>query len=591
MPAQLLVERNVMAPMRDGVRLAADIYRPNDDAQHPVLVHRIPYDKSIAQNVGSQMINPVVAAEHGYAVVVQDCRGCFESEGVMTLYSDEGPDGYDTIEWAAAQPWSNGKVGIYGSSYMGVTCLQAAVAAPPHLQAAMAYLTAANLYQGWVYSGGALELGFNLGYTQGRAMPAMARLGVDPERQRELRRQLAECARDRVAFLGTLPLSEAPVLREQDILPYWHEFIDHDTYDGYWKKLDAAARADEIQVPVMHLAGWYDQFLKGHLDLNLSLQQHPDARVRESHRFIVGPWDHNSYMGYNLSRAGDRDFGSRALSGVVVVSDLLLQWFDHWLKGEDTPLMSQPRARYFLMGDENVWREADTWPPPSSPGQYYLHSGGHANSRFGDGVLSTEPPAAELPDSYSYDPEDPVPTIGGRTFATITGSGGVRDQSELEARDDVLVYTSARLLKPLTIAGNVTVDLWIASSAPDTDFTGKLVDVEPGGYCAVVADGILRARFRNSFEEPEFLEPGEVARLTIDLWDVAYTFRQGHALRLEVSSSNFPRFSRNANSTVRPEFAGPDDLRVAVQQVFHDSRRPSHLTLPAVEVPRTGGGR
>ena len=583
--AQVLVERNVMAPMRDGVRLAADIYRPNDDEQYPVLVHRIPYNKSIAQNIGSQMVNPVVAAEHGYVVVVQDCRGCFESEGIMTLYVDEQEDGYDTVEWAAVQPWSNGKVGIYGSSYMGVTTLQATAAAPPHLEAAMAYLTAANLYDGWVYSGGALELGFNLGYTQGRAMPAMVRMGVDADRQRALRRQMAECAADRVAFLRTLPLSEAPVLRERDILPYWHDFIDHDTYDDYWKHLDVAARAGEITVPVMQIAGWYDQFLKGHLDLNLALQQHPDERVRDSHRFVIGPWDHNSYMGYNLSRAGDREFGGRALSGVAVVSDILLQWFDHWLKGEDTPLMSQPRARYFLMGDENVWKEADTWPPPSSPTNWYLHSGGHANSRFGDGALSTDPPSAELPDSYRYDPEDPVPTIGGRTFATVTGSGGVRDQSELETRDDVLVYTSALLLAPLTIAGNITVDLSITSSAPDTDFTAKLVDVEPGGYCAVVADGILRARFRNSFEEPEFLEPGEVAELTIDLWDVAYTFKQGHALRLEISSSNFPRFSRNLNSKVRPEFGGPEDMRVAIQQVFHDTQRPSRLTLPVVEDP------
>ena len=590
MTAEVLVERNVMAPMRDGVRLATDIYRPNDDQQYPVLVHRIPYDKSVAQNIGSQMVNPVVAAEHGYAVVVQDCRGCFQSEGIMTLYGDEHDDGYDTVEWAAAQPWSNGRVGIYGSSYMGVTTLQAVASAPPHLEAAMAYLTAANLYDGWVYSGGALELSFNLGYTQGRAMPAMMRMGVDADRQRELRRQMSEGARDRMAFLRTMPLSEAPVLRERDILPYWHDFIDHDTYDDFWKNLDVAGRADEITVPVMHIAGWYDQFLKGHLGLNLALQEHPDERVRDTHRFVIGPWDHNSYMGYNLSRAGDRDFGGRALSGVAVVSDILLQWFDHWLKDEDTPLMSRPRARYFLMGDENVWCETDTWPPPNTPTSWYLHSGGHANTRFGDGALATEPPGSEIPDSYSYDPEDPVPTIGGRVFATVTGPGGVRDQAEVETRDDVLVYTSPRLLEPLTIAGNITVDLWIASSAPDTDFTGKLVDVEPGGYCAVVADGILRARFRNSFEEAEFLEPGQPTKLTIDLWDVAYTFKQGHALRLEISSSNFPRFSRNANSTVRPEFAGPEDVRVAVQQVFHDAERPSRITLPVLKDATGGAG-
>jgi len=239
-----------------------------------------------------------------------------------------------------------------------------------------------------------------------------------------------------------------------------------------------------------------------------------------------------------------------------------------------------------LMGD-NVWRDTDAWPPPHAPTHYYLHSSGQANTRFGNGALLSELPSNQPADSYPYDPENPVPTVGGRTYRSVSGPGGVQDQAGVEERSDVLVYTSPRLLDPLTIAGPVTVALWVASSAPDTDFTGKLVDVEPGGYCAVVADGIIRARYRNSMEKPEWLTPGEITPLTVDLWDVAYTFRRGHSLRLEISSSNFPRFSRNANSTVSPEEACASDFSIAVQQVFHDAGHPSHITLCVA----TGQGR
>lgn len=580
---RLVVDRDVMVPMRDGVCLATDVYRPDDLEEHPVLVHRIPYGKSIAHYVGSQMVNPILAAEHGYVVVIQDCRGSGASEGLMTPYAQEAYDGYDCIEWAAIRPWSDGNVGIYGSSYMGVTCLQAVVASPPHLRAAMSYLTAGNLYQGWLYSGGALEVGFNMGYTQGMARRAIPRLSLDPERAERLQSELRESVKNRRELVSYLPLGEAPVLREKDVVPYWQEYLDHPNYDDYWRELDVAYRANEMSVPLMQIAGWYDQFLKGHLDLNQALKNHPDSVVRDSHRFVIGPWDHNSYEGHRLSAAGEREFGPEATSGAMAIGQLLLQWFDYWLRGIDVPLMSEPRVRYFTMaGEKQGWRYAESWPPVTDLVEFFLHSEGSANSRYGDGVLDQEPQGDEKTDRYIYDPRDPVPTSGGRTFGGAGGGSGVVDQSTVEERDDVLVYSSCALEEELSIAGNVILEIWISSSAPDTDFTAKLVDVEPSGYCAIVCDGILRARFRNSFEFPEFLTPGEPTKISIDLWDTAYTFARGHRLRLEVSSSNFPRFSRNANSIVQPERAAPTDLRVADQIVFHDSDHSSRLVLPVL---------
>ena len=583
MAKKLVIDRDVMVPMRDGVRLATDLYRPDDDLSHPVLVHRIPYGKSVAHYVGSQMVNPIVAAEHGYVVAVQDCRGCGASEGLMNPYFQEANDGYDCVEWAADQGWSDGGVGIYGSSYMGVTCLQAAVAGPPHLKAAMSYLTSGNLYQGWIYSGGALELGFNMGYTQSMARKAIPRLDLDPARAEQLQFELLHSVKNRLELLNHLPIGDAPVLREPDVLPYWQEYLDHPAYDDYWRQTDVAFRADEIKVPVMHLAGWYDQFLKGHLDLNQALQMHPDSAIRDTHRLLIGPWDHNSYEGHRLSAAGERDFGPEATSGVMAVSNLLLQWFDHWMREEEVPLISEPRVRYFAMGGQNPgWQFGDSWPPKSMPTSYFLHSEGSANTRHGDGTLNEVPPESESADEFIYDPVSPTPTVGGRNFSSANGGSGVMDQSRVEERIDVLVYSSEFLEEPVSIAGNVSLKLWITSSAPDTDFTAKLVDVEPSGYCAVVCDGIMRARFRNSYETPEFLTPGETTPITVDLWDTAYTFAQGHRIRLEVSSSNFPRFSRNANSTVQPERARAEDFTVAWQSVLHDLEHPSRLVLPVV---------
>jgi putative CocE/NonD family hydrolase len=571
MSLSMRVERDVMVAMRDGVRLATDIYRPDDTASHPVLVQRTPYSKSNAWFVGGLIFNPLDAVEREYVVLVQDTRGRFKSEGVWEPFVHEAADGFDTVEWAAAQPWSNGNIGIYGSSYMGVTAVQAAIAAPPHLKAAMAYVTGSNYQNGWTYSGGAFELGFNIWWTTFLGWDTLSRLNISDAKRQAMMAQLAAAAADPWTAVSHLPLSELPAF-QGGVAPYWQDWLQHPVYDEYWARIDAAAQADAIQAPLLQIAAWYDNFLRGQLDLYARLQG------REHHRIVIGPWDHEAYLSLRTSSSGQRDFGPGALGGPALAADLAFQWFDHWLNGKETPLLATPRVRYFVMG-ENTWREANTWPPATTPVRYYLHSGGRANTRHGDGTLTLDPPATEPWDSYRYDPANPVPSAGGRTLHPPFGPGGVQNQAEVEEREDVLVYTTALLTTPLTITGPVSVTLFATSSAQDTDFTAKLVDVEPSGYCANIAEGIIRARYRKGGVE-ELLKPGQVTEFTIDLWDVAHTFLPGHRIRLEISSSNFPRFNRNLNSAVRPELASSSEQQVAVQQICHDAQHPSHLLLP-----------
>jgi uncharacterized protein len=572
MTTGLIVERDVQAEMRDGVRLATDIYRPDDNERHAVLLHRTPYSKSNAWFVGGLILNPVDAAQRGYVVLIQDTRGRFLSEGEWEPFVNEGADGYDTIEWAAEQPWSNGSVGIYGSSYMGVTTLQALVASPPHLKAALSYLTGANYQNGWTYSGGAFELGFNLWWTNFLGWDTAARIKVSDEDRAGLLGELAQMAADPWSAARQLPLIDMPAF-DDGVAEYWRAWLEHPGYDDYWARVDVLGRAGEIDAPLLQIAAWYDNFMRGHLDLWRALKG-------GQHRMVVGPWDHEAYLSLGLSRAGERDFGPLAISGPTLVADLAFQWFDHWLFGKEAPLMSTPPIRYYVMGRDE-WVDAEAWPPKSTPTDFYLSSAGAANSRFGDGVLSTEASPGQIADSYRYDPNDPVPSVGGRTLHPNFGPGGVKDQRSVEERDDVLVYTSVLLTSPVEIAGTVTVTLFASSSARDTDFTAKLIDVEPDGYCANVAEGIIRARYRNGTSE-ELMEPGEVYEFHIDLWDVAYLFPSGHRIRLEISSSNWPRFSRNLNSEMRPELGSEHDMRVAIQQVWHDAEHQSRLTLPVV---------
>lgn len=569
------VERDVGVAMRDGVELATDVYRPADDGSYPVLVQRIPYDKSFAWYVGSLLFNPLNAVERGYVVVVQDTRGRFDSGGEWEPFVNEADDGYDTVEWAAEQPWSDGQVGVYGSSYMGVTAWQAAVANPPHLEAVIAYLTGGNYHDGWTYSGGAFELGFNLHWILGLGGNTLER----NQASRAVRNGWRSAYEHPSEAAEHLPIAEIPWVDEA--APYWKTWLDNPAYGDYWEGVDVAAQADRIDVPVLHVTGWFDLFLRGHLDVYEAIAKRGGEAARENQRFVVGPWDHAAYLTGTPSQIGDRRFGPDAAGGVAFMESRSLDWFDRWLKDERT---DQPTdgVRYFDLG-RRTWEETERWPPASAGQRYYLRSDGDANTRFGDGRLTTDLPADDTPDSYTYDPRDPVPTCGGRTYAPELASSGIQDRSDVERRDDVLVYTSPRLTEPVTIAGPVDAAIYAATSAPDTDFVASLVDVEPDGYCASLADGIVRGRYRDGTGEESFLNPGEVHEFTVDLWAVAHTFEPGHRIRLEITSSNFPRYDRNPNAEVPVAAATEDDMRPATQRVFHDPDRPSHLSLPVVD--------
>ncbi|MBW2465498.1 MAG: CocE/NonD family hydrolase, partial [Deltaproteobacteria bacterium] len=573
MTHNIIVERDVMVTMRDGVRLATDIYRPDDDARHPVLVNQHPYDNDMFLVVHELLFSPLIAAQRGYVVVSTETRGRSGSEGEWRPYGDEGKDAYDAVEWAAEQSWSDGNVGLYGACALGLAAIQGAVEAPPHLKAVFAYMTATNFYNGWTYSaGGALELGFQMSWTWTiLARDTLSRLGLEPSALEEADKKLVEASADMIGSASHLPLIDFPAF-QGGAAPYWREWLSHPSYDAFWQKVDNVSRAERIQVPVMHLSAWYDTCLKGHMDLDRALRERGDERVRDQHRMIIGPTDHSAYYNKRPSCAGQRDFGPEALTGADVLSGMVFEWFDHWLRGEAQTLMPDSQVRYYQMG-EGCWKEAASWPPPHTVRAYYLHSGGQANSRLGDGVLSVETPGSEPADSYVYDPLNPVPTTGGRSMIDVPT--GVENQAEVEERQDVLVYTTPRLAEPLALTGPMTLDLFASSDAPDTDFTAKLVDVEPDGYCANIAEGIIRARYRNGCEKEEFLEPGVATKFTIDLWDIAHTFAPDHRIRLEISSSNFPRFDRNLNSHETPALGSADDAQKAVQQVFHDAANAS----------------
>lgn len=585
MVSTVIVDRDVMVPMRDKVNLATDIYRPDGNGRHPVLVHRTPYGKSTAINVASRFFNPLDAVLRGYVVVIQDVRGRFSSEGSWEPFANELNDGYDTVEWAASQPWADGQVGIYGGSYVGVTALHAAISAPPHLKACMVSMFTSNRHNCWTYTGGAFELGFNLFWIGspfwGLAWDTVKRLGLSDRDIAENQKGLAAITADPWGAVKHLPIAGAPAFKTS--APYWDQWLNHPTYDDYWRASDVTARDVKITVPVLNLAGWFDLFLLGSLELNDFLKSHSNDAARAGHRLVIGPWEHVSHLNNMPSSAGQWDFGPEALAGPRLWTDLVLGFFDQFLKPDGSKEKASSKVRYFMMG-ENEWRESPEWPPDHIPTPYYLHSRGSANTRSGDGVLTTDAPLTEPGDGFSYDPADPVPSVAGRVlfYHFAFGPAGVANQATVEERPDVLVYTTTKLNNPLRIAGPVTVKLFATSSAVDTDFTAKLVDVQPDGFCANIAEGIIRARYRNNHDHEELLEPGKVYEFRIDLWSVAHTFGVGHSIRLEVSSSNFPRFNRNLNAAVNPANGDAAAIQVAQQEILHDAAHPSHLLLPVL---------
>jgi putative CocE/NonD family hydrolase len=407
------------------------------------------------------------------------------------------------------------------------------------------------------------------------------RLDVSDEERAALRNEYAQAIIEAPEVAARLPITDHPLLQRCGEVQY-HEWLEHPDYDDYWQAFDVLQDVEALRVPVLSLVGWHDNFLKSHLDLYRAMSERAVEPGRNHHRLLIGPWEHANYVNpFTTSRTGAVQFGPSAACGVAVSGPLLLDWFDRWVKGE--PTGPAGGVRYWQLGRDE-WREAPSWPPAHEPRRLYLHSSGSANSRLGDGVLSTEAPGnGEPPDSYVYDPLNPVPTVGGKTLMPTIMLAGIEDQTAVEDRADVLCYRSPVLTEELELGGPVSVELWAVSSAVDTDFTAKLVDVAPDGFAANLADGIVRARYRESTKRRSTpLRPGEPVRLDIDLWDLAHTFKPGHRVLLEVSSSNFPRFDRNLNTGHEIGEDGADDARLAAQQILHDAAHPSAVVLPVV---------
>jgi len=557
---EVTVERNVAAKMRDGVTLRADIYRPKAEGKFPVLLVRTPYDKRNETNFGLK------AATRGYVVIAQDVRGRFESEGEWYTFKNESQDGYDTVEWAAALPYSNGKVGMYGGSYVGATQFLAALAKPPHLAGICPNVTASNYHDGWTYQGGAFEQWFNESWSSGLAENTM--------------RRRAEQKYDPLSGTKVLPLISYPVLEApsaEGIAPYFKDWLAHPSFDEYWKQISIEDHYAQIQVPVYNLGAWYDIFLGGTLKNYVRLKTEAGTEAaRHGQRLVVYVGGHAG--GWDSKKVGAVDFGEKL---PIDGDELTLRWYDWLLKGEANGVDKEKPVKIFVMGKKD-WREEDDWPLPRAKNtKYYLHSAGAANGIAGNGTLSTVGPAEEKADQYVYDPSGAAPTIGGPLCCGALPTGiGPQDQRPAEARSDVLVYTTPAFAKEIEVTGPVSLDLYVSSSAVDTDFTGMLVDVWPNGFAQNLTSGILRMRYRNSREKPELANPGETYHITVDLWATSNVFLAGHKLRLEVSSSDFPRFDRNLNTG--EEQARATRMVKATNVVYHDKVHPSALIVPLV---------
>ncbi len=564
----VVYERNVAVKMRDGVILRADIYRPRAEGKFPVLLQRTPYNKD-------RFAFGLRGAAHGYVVIIQDVRGRYTSEGEWYTFVNEPNDGYDTVEWAAALPYSNGKVGMFGGSYVGATQMLAAIAHPPHLAGICPVVTSSNYHASWTYQGGAFEQWFNESWTSGLAQDTLARKVAKSTNAVDGMWKLP------LASYPLFPLREADATSPRSLAPYFMDWLAHPSYDDYWKRIAIEEHFGDITVPALHIAAWYDIFLGGSLRNYEGIAAHggSDAARHGQHLLVII----GGHAGSGR-KIGDVDFGADA---AFAEDDATLAWYDYLFKGVQNEFASGKPVKIFVMG-ANQWREEEEWPVARAQAtKYFLHSSGKANSLRGNGTLSISAPSKEPEDQYVYDPAKPVPTVGGPLCCDSEHwPPGPRDQRAVEARDDVLVYSTPALAQDMEVTGPVSLEVYAKSSVADTDFTGKLVDVGPDGFAQNLTEGILRVRYRESQETPTLITPGRVYKLTIDLWATSNVFKKGHTLRVEISSSNFPRFDRNLN-TGEMRYAGGDEKvepasLPATNAIYHDAEHPSALILPVV---------
>ena len=546
-------EFHVKVPMRDGALLSADIFRPDTEGAFPVILMRTPYDNN------SLIAKGIQYARCGYAVVAQDCRGRYDSEGEFYAWHDEAKDGYDTQEWIGRQPWCNGKIGTAGGSYLGLVQWLAAPLQNQYLKTMVPRVITSNFYDSPNYSGGAFQLALNMlwGFRQlGRTNQNIEHYNW-PE------------------LFRTLPLITADKTAGRKIA-FWKDWVKHPSYDDYWKEVSIEEKYEKIKVPALIMGGWYDLYSKQtFVNYNGMAHRGGTEEARSGTKMIMGAWPHPLSAS---TTTGEVDFGE---DSKYDLEGMEIRWFDYWLKGIDNGIMNEAPIKLFIMG-ANYWRDEYEWPLARTRYvNYYFHSSGRANSLFGDGILSPKLPEDEPKDRYTYNPDNPVPTLGGNNCCSPDiVAWGAYDQRPAEKRNDVLVYTTPPLAEDIEVTGPICVKLYASSSTPDTDFTAKLVDVFPDGYAMNLCDGIIRARYRKSFEEAKLMKPDTVYEFTIDCWVTGNVFKAGHRIRVDISSSNFPRFDRNPNTG--HEFGMDSELSIAEQTVYHNMNYPSHIILPVI---------
>jgi putative CocE/NonD family hydrolase len=571
----IVAEHNTPIEMRDGTQLRADVYRAAEGGPFPVLLIRTPYGEQLMRGI----IPVVPAIDAGFAVVLQHCRGNGTSDGDFVTFENEAADGFDTVEWCARQPWSDGRVGMYGPSYLGMVQLAAATQAPVALKALVTVVTPADYHWGLAYRQGAFQLGQALGWHTIKCAQQLAyRAAAGQDVSGEMPALLALMA-DMAAGYARLPLRDAPVGR---ILSNWTDWLDHEERDSYWSGLSYRDGRDHVATPALHVGGWFDLFLGGTLDNFTTLSQRAATEhARRNQRLIVGPWTHTDRTGV----VGEMHFGPRASDAASQLERVQLDFLRRAVQPSEEDLPGPP-VRIFVMGD-NVWRDEQEWPLARTQWtRWFLHAGGS--------LSPSAPPPVAAPSRYTHDPRDPVPTVGGSTVlfggpgGSVSWMAGPRDQRTVEARADVLSFTSEVLTEDLEVTGPVSVTLHAATSAADTDFTAKLVDVWPDGRALCVVDGIVRGRFRGGSDRADPGTPGEIYQYPIDLIATSQVFKRGHRLRVEIASSNFPCFDRNPGNGAPAATATEDDFVVAEQTVFHDGEHPSYITLPVI--PRAGAG-
>ncbi len=569
----ILIEKNIMVPMRDGVLLATDLYRNAENIAAPVLVRRTPYNKE-------RFVSPDVMlfVQAGYHVVIQDARGRFASQGDFQAAVQEANDGADCYAWVAQQPWCDGRIGTLGESYMGQVQWLAAPHMPDAVQAMSVLIAPVDHYSDIAYRGGVLNLGSMLFWCSMMALGEQERRLANGSASPAALQSQAMALGNLARLYNTLPLQGMEHL--ESVSPHFFNWLAHPAYDEFWRRIDAR-NFDQIDKPVLHIGGWYDIFLNGTLQGYIGLRNRAkDAITRSRQKLIIGPWSHGTNW---TSSYHEQEYGIHASGEAVNLAVLQLRWMDRWVRGMANGIDQEPPVRIFVMG-RNQWREAADWPLPGTRYiPYYLHSAGHANTSHGDGTLSTTVPATEPADRFVYDPHNPVPSIGGANLMPFASSIGPRDQQTVELREDVLVFSTPVLQQDLTVIGPIIAHLYVSSSAPDTDITCKLVDVHPDGRAILLTDGILRLRYRHSLHEPQLLQPGEVVQATIDLWATANVFLAGHRLRIEVSSSCFPKFARNSNTGGDVAGEPSEQYQTAVNVLYHSADYPSHLLLPVQE--------